>query len=93
MHKSGQEVLADDVVKCGNRHMHAVADSVTYRDAKGELNLTTLDASLAAIGKQSSLNFSCEAARQDAGVHFNLFNNAWGTNYILWLMRMRGSDL
>jgi hypothetical protein len=84
MQKSGQEVFADDVVECGSRHMHAVSGEVTYRDVKGELKVTTVDAPLVAIGKKSPLNFSREQARQDEGVHFNLFNNAWGTNYILW---------
>jgi Domain of unknown function (DUF5054) len=84
VHKSGQEVLVEDVVECGSRHMHAVSDGVTYRDAEGELKLTSLDAPLVAIGKKSPLNFSREAARPEAGVHFNLLNNAWGTNYILW---------
>jgi hypothetical protein len=90
MHKSGQEVLAGDVVECGSRHMHAVSDGVAYRDAEGELRVTTLDAPLVAIGRKSPLNFSREAVCHDAGVHFNLFNNAWGTNYIQWFAEDAG---
>jgi Domain of unknown function (DUF5054) len=84
MKKSGQDVLAEDVVECGSRHMHAVTDGVSYRDADSAVKFVTLDAPLVAIGKMSPLNFSQEPASFECGVHFNLFNNAWGTNYIMW---------
>jgi hypothetical protein len=52
----------------------------------------TLDAPLVALGSQSPLNFSRAEPNLDGGIHFNLFNNAWGTNYIMWFaedMRFR----
>jgi hypothetical protein len=84
MQKTGQEISPFDVVDCGNRHMHAVSDRVSYKDGTSGLSFVTLDAPLVALGRQSPLNFSRAEASFDGGIHFNLFNNAWGTNYIMW---------
>jgi hypothetical protein len=84
MQKSGQEISPFDVVECGNRHLHALLDSIAYKDSSGGLSFTTLDAPLVAFGRPSPLNFSRSQPSFDSGIHFNLFNNAWGTNYIMW---------
>jgi Domain of unknown function (DUF5054) len=84
MQKSGQEVSPFNVVDSGNRHMHAISDRISYKDAKGALSFVTLDAPLVALGPQSPLNFSRSEPKMEDGIHFNLFNNAWGTNYIMW---------
>lgn len=91
MVKSGQPVSPFDVVPCGSRHMHAV-DSISYRDSDGQLNIEPTDAPLIALGERSPINFSRDQPNLDGGVHFNLYNNAWGTNYIQWYgeaMRLR----
>ena len=44
----------------------------------------TLDSPLIAFGEKSPLNFSRTQADLSEGVYCNLFNNAWGTNYIMW---------
>ena len=54
--------------------------------------METLDAPLVALGIKSPLYFSRTPADLSGGVHCNLFNNAWGTNYIMWFgedMRFR----
>jgi len=84
MRKSGQDVSPSDVVECGNRHLHALMDSITCKDAAAEMRFTTLDAPLVSVGRQSPLNFSRTQPTLANGIHFNLFNNAWGTNYIMW---------
>jgi len=84
LQKSGQTISPFDVVECGNRHLHAVLESISYKDGEGGLTFTTLDAPLVALGRLSPLNFSRTQPGLDAGIHFNLFNNAWGTNYIMW---------
>jgi hypothetical protein len=91
LQKSGQPVSPYDVVDSGNRHMHAISDRISYKD-EHELSFVTLDAPLVALGSQSPLNFSRAEPNLDGGIHFNLFNNAWGTNYIMWFaedMRFR----
>jgi len=84
LEKSGQPVSPTDVVVSGNRHMHAVSKGFGYRDEGGAFFVETLDAPLVTLGKRSPLPFSNLQPDLSAGVHCNLFNNAWGTNYIMW---------
>ena len=93
LEKLNHAVEPGDVVKNGARGLHAVTRDIIYRDEDGGLVLETYDASLVAPGKRSLLNF--DNALPDmrvGGVHINLFNNTWGTNYVMWLddaMRFR----
>jgi len=92
LHKSGQQISPFDVVSSGSRHLHTVSDGFSYRDEKGEFAVETMDAPLLALGEKSPLNFSRSQPDLSSGIHCNLFNNAWGTNYILWFsedMRFR----
>jgi len=92
LEKSGEPVSPYDVVPSGNRHMHALSKGFSYKDASGEFFVETLDAPLVALGVRSPLYFSNQQPDLSAGVHCNLFNNAWGTNYIMWFgedMRFR----
>lgn len=92
LHKSGQQVSPFDVVESGGRHMHSLSTGFGYRDEKGAFAVETIDAPLVALGVNSPLNFSRSQPDLASGIHCNLFNNAWGTNYILWFsedMRFR----
>lgn len=84
MDKSGEPVSPFDVVAGGSRHMHAVTRHVTYADDKGAFVVEPLDAPVIAVGGKSPLNYSREQPDLSDGIHSNLFNNAWGTNYIMW---------
>jgi Domain of unknown function (DUF5054) len=84
MQKCGQQVSPLDVVEGGNRHMHAIDDHIICRNSDHELIIASSDAPLIALGVQSPLYFTREQPQLDKGVHFNLFNNTWGTNYIMW---------
>lgn len=80
------------VVPGGNRYMHAITDRVTYRDPGGSITFETLDAPVVAFGKLSPIYFSRVEPSLNEGLHFSLFNNGWGTNYIQWFgedMRFR----
>ncbi len=90
--KSGQLVSPFDVVTAGSRHQHAVTRGFAYKDAQGSFAVETLDAPLIALGEKSPLNFSRSQPDLAKGIHCGLFNNAWGTNYIMWFgedMRFR----
>jgi hypothetical protein len=92
MEKSGEEVSPFDVVAGGSRHMHAVGKNFSYKDKSGAFSVEPLDAALFAVGGKSPLNFSKTQPDLSEGIHCNLFNNAWGTNYIMWFgedMRFR----
>ena len=73
-----------DVVLGGNRQMHAVSRVVRYQDAQGSLAIETLDAPVVALGDKSPIAYSTAQPDMTNGIHFSLFTNAWGTNYIQW---------
>jgi len=77
------------VVRGGNRHMHALSRGLSYKDARGSFSIDTLDAPVVALGERSPIYFSSDAPDMSKGLHFSLYNNAWGTNYIQWF----GEDL
>ena len=90
--KSDEDVSPLEVVAAGNRRMHAVSTGFSYRDGKDSFAVETLDSPLIALGEKSPLNFSRLQPDLSSGIHCNLFNNAWGTNYIMWFgedMRFR----
>ena len=90
--KVDQRVSPFDVVAGGNRHMHAVSSGLSYKDGRGSLDLQPLDAPLVSIGQLSPIYFSKSQPDLSNGIHFNLFNNGWGTNYVQWFgedMRFR----
>lgn len=82
--KVDQAVSPFDVVAGGNRHMHAVTNGVRYKDAQGSLSIEALDAPVVALGERSPIFYSNDQPDLSKGIHFSLFNNAWGTNYIQW---------
>ncbi len=90
--KVEQPVSPADVVRGGNRHMHAVSSGLGYRDDRGAFTIETLDAPLVALGEKSPIYFSNAQPDLSKGIHFSLFNNSWGTNYVQWFgedMRFR----
>ncbi len=85
LEKSGETVLPQDVLRGGGRAMHAVSGPVRCRATGGPvLSIESLDAPVVALGERSPLNFSLDQPDLSGGVHFSLFNNAWGTNYPQW---------
>jgi hypothetical protein len=84
MDKLGTPVSPLDVVPDGNRHLHAVQKGVAYHDERGGLQITSLDAPLVAPGRPSLLDFNNDQPVPQNGMHFNLYNNIWGTNFPMW---------
>jgi hypothetical protein len=85
-------VRPTDVVSGGNRHMHALSTGLSYQDQRGKFTIETLDAALVVLGEKSPIYFSNSQPDLSKGVHFSLFNNGWGTNYVQWFgddMRFR----
>ncbi len=82
--KCGQTISPFDVVVSGNRHMHAVQNGFAYKGGGQEFSVDTIDAPVVALGERTPLLFSNEWPDLRKGVHSCLFNNAWGTNYIMW---------
>jgi Domain of unknown function (DUF5054) len=85
MDKLGEAVSPLDVVPNGNRHLHAVGDGgVTCEDSERRFQIISLDAPLVAPGRPSLLDFNNDLPNLQHGMHFNLFNNVWGTNFPMW---------
>lgn len=84
LEKAEEAVSPLDVVKSGNRHMHALSKGFGYKDQTGSFFVETIDAPVVTLGKKSPLPFSNTQPDLASGIHCNLFNNAWGTNYIMW---------
>jgi len=82
--KMGQLISPLEVVRNGNRHLHAIDRGVVYDDGSRRFALESLDAPLVAPGKRSLLNFNQRQIDPSQGMHFNLLNNIWGTNHPMW---------
>jgi hypothetical protein len=82
--KSGKPVSPFDVVTSGNRHMHALSKGFSYKEGGNVFAVETIDAPLVALGERTPLGFNNTQPDMARGVHCNLFNNAWGTNYLMW---------
>lgn len=78
--KLGAWIDPSDVVRGGNRCLHAVNQELRA----GDVQLTTLDAALVAPEHGNLLEFSQRLPCVDAGVSVNLYNNIWGTNFPMW---------
>jgi Domain of unknown function (DUF5054) len=82
--KCSEPISPHDVARGGGRHMHGLSTGFSCRSGKSTLFVDTVDAPIVALGERSPLNFSQDNADLSQGVHCNLYNNAWGTNYIQW---------
>lgn len=84
MDKLGELISPLEVIRNGNRKLHAVGRGVEYHDEEGGLIIETFDAPLVAPGEMSLLNFNNRQPPMKRGMHFNLYNNIWGTNFPMW---------
>ncbi|HEY3388179.1 MAG TPA: DUF5054 domain-containing protein, partial [Prolixibacteraceae bacterium] len=82
--KMGQPVNSRDVIKNGNRKLHAALEGVRFESKTNNCSITSLDAPLVAQGERNLLNFDNRLPEANEGVHFCLHNNVWGTNFVMW---------
>jgi hypothetical protein len=81
--KMGQPISPLEVIENGNRHLHAV-EYCYLEDGSERIVLESLDAPLVAPGEPMLLNFTNDQPVLSHGMHFNLYNNLWGTNFPMW---------
>lgn len=84
LEKIGQPIDPRDVVSRGARTLHAIDQHLTYTSGARGFELESLDAVLVAPGQPSLLNFHNQLPDMHGGVHVNLYNNIWGTNFPMW---------
>ncbi|WP_314584389.1 DUF5054 domain-containing protein [Paenibacillus terrigena] len=84
MDKLGRRISPLSVVKNGNRNLHGVQSGLYYAGADGTAFIETLDAPIVCPGERRILEFDNTFVPLDRGFHFNLHNNVWGTNFVMW---------
>ncbi len=80
LRKMSEWIDPKDVVSNGARTLHAVQE-VRFGNTT---SLISPDAILLAPGRRSMLDFHNQLPEESDGVHFNLYNNIWGTNFPMW---------
>ncbi len=83
-YKMGRAISPLDVIPGGNQTLHAVLPGVEHRHAGRTLRIESPTTPLCAPGKPMLLQFGPEKPDLSGGVHFNLQNNVWGTNFRSW---------
>ena len=89
LEKTGESIAPFDVVDSGNRHMHCLSTGFEYTSGSDHFAVETMDAPVVSLGERTPILFSNDQPDLAKGIHSCLFNNAWGTNYIMWY----GEDL
>lgn len=82
--KTGAEVDLMDVVEKGNRQMHGIDRYVNIVTSDGTVRIWSKEAFLVNVGEAKGLNYSTSYPDMQGGIHFNLNNNLWGTNFTMW---------
>jgi hypothetical protein len=82
--KMGEPISPLDVVRDGGRKLHAIDSGVYYAGDDGACRILSADAPLVAPGEPALLQFDNRQPPLRKGMHFNLYNNIWGTNFPMW---------
>lgn len=82
--KIGSYISPNNVASKGSRNLHGINKDIVFEDDSGTLKIESLDANLVSPGKKSIIDFHNELPDFSKGVHFNLFNNLWQTNFVAW---------
>ena len=82
MEKIDSMLSPNKVVSLGGRNLHAVWEKIE-NSSEGIL-FETLDAPLFSPGRLAVYDFHNEVPDMQGGIHINLHNNVWGTNYRAW---------
>lgn len=81
--KLSEAINPFEVVECGNRNYHSI-EEVGFNVSDVHISITPLDSKLLSLGERRLYNFNQNYADLKGGLHFNLYNNLWGTNFKMW---------
>ncbi|KAK9798230.1 hypothetical protein WJX73_010911 [Symbiochloris irregularis] len=87
MHKLGQLISPLEVMLNGSQAQHAVGlegVQVLSQDHSQRLSIRSLDVKLVSPGTPTPFPTVRQQPDMSAGMSFNLANNVWGTNYVMW---------
>ena len=81
LYKTGEWIRTDQVVADAGRRLHAIDRFAECRF----LRIESEDAVLVAPAHRALLDFRDTVPDPELGIHFNLYNNVWGTNFPMWM--------
>ena len=64
--------------------MHGIDRYVDMITSHGTIRIWSKDAFLVNIGSADGLDYSTSMPDKSGGIHFNLSNNLWDTNFSMW---------
>ncbi len=82
--KMGISVSPFEIINGGNRALHCTERGISCLDGGESLRIETLDIPLLSPGRPRILEFDQSQPDMREGVHFNISNNLWGTNFPMW---------
>jgi len=100
MNKLNSQVSPTDVINGGSQFQHSVWDGVTYSNPNEEspyLSVRSPDVPLVSpvttLSPATPLTQNLTSLPGDMlGFAFNIYNNVWDTNYILWYPYLKGDE-
>ncbi|MCY9696104.1 DUF5054 domain-containing protein [Paenibacillus alginolyticus] len=75
----------EDIEKGANTRLHCTSQWVDVQDDHVGLAIIPMDTPLFSIGEKGIYQYSKAYTPEQPILHFNLFNNQWGTNYPQWI--------
>ena len=79
--KLSQWIDPAQVIEKGGRRLHATDFGVRFGST---MEIASLDAPLVCPGQPELLDYAPEIPGLGEGAAFNLYNNVWGTNFVMW---------
>jgi len=74
-----------DIARCANHALYCLESFVAVEDRKAGVCIVAADTPLMGIGESGVLTFRKDYEPHSPNIHFNLFNNSWGTNFPQWM--------
>lgn len=82
--KLGEPIDIMKVVSKGARALHAVDEKIICQNELDNILFYSYHAPLVSMGESKLLNFDNQLPDISGGIHYNLYNNIWGTNFPMW---------
>jgi len=92
MDKLGELVDPLTVITNGSRHLHGIGDGISYTDETSNrfLSIISFDSGLVCWGAPTPFPTPRTEPNLNLGASFALFDNIWGTNYVMWYPFLEG---
>jgi len=79
--KCGEKINPMQTIQNGSHHIHGQWDGIFFGNG---MHVESLDAGILSIGSPNPFPTPLVTPDPENGFYFNLYNNIWGTNWIMW---------